>query len=72
MKMKVAAYNVVDQNYLREPNPQLHSYLAAGNYVVFPDCASMESYKSDSLLNLRRSFEIVSMNRSGFAGESFN
>jgi hypothetical protein len=54
-----AEYKVVDQNYLREPNPELHRYLSAGNYAVFPDIAAMESFKGDALINLRRSLEII-------------
>jgi hypothetical protein len=53
-------YKVIDQNYLREPNETLHSYLKAANFVVLTDYAGMESHKGDALLNLRRSMEIVS------------
>src|SRR5271157_1740313 len=51
---------VVDQSFLREPNPRLHEYLKAGNDVVFTDYAAMESHKGKALINLTRSMEIVS------------
>jgi hypothetical protein len=51
---------VIDQNYLREPNPELHQYFTAGNFVALTDYAGMESHKGNALLNLKRSMEIVS------------
>lgn len=51
---------VIDQNYLREPNESLHIYLNKGNQVVLTDFACMESYKGNSLINLKRSQEIIS------------
>jgi hypothetical protein len=50
---------IVDQNYLREPNPILHNYLSSGNEVVLSDYACMEVYKGNSILNTRRSLEII-------------
>lgn len=58
--MRPPSYQVIDQNYLREPNPELHQYFAAGNFVVLTDHAGMESHKGNALLNLKRSMEIVS------------
>ncbi len=51
---------IIDQNYLREPNESLHIYLNKGNQVVLTDFACMESYKGNSLINLKRSQEIIS------------
>jgi hypothetical protein len=58
--MKRIQSKVVDQNYLREPNAELHRFLSSGNLAVLSDYATMEVYKGNSLLNIRRSLEIVS------------
>lgn len=58
--MKSKLRKVVDQNYLREPNDELHRFLSAGNMALLSDYATMEVYKGDSLLNIRRSLEILS------------
>jgi hypothetical protein len=50
---------VIDANFLRDP--ALESYLTdPQNFVVLTDFAAMESYKGDSLLNLQKTYEIVS------------
>lgn len=51
---------VVDANFLRDP--LLRDYLrsSAENIVVFTDYSCMESYKGDSIHNLRRSLDIIS------------
>ena len=51
---------MIDQNYMREPNAKLHNYLKKGNRVVLTDFARRESFKGNSLVNLRRSLEIIS------------
>jgi hypothetical protein len=58
--VKALAHKVVDQNYLREPNADLHTYLSAGNYIVMTDYGMMEVYKGHSVLNIKRSLEIIS------------
>ena len=58
--MSALTYKVVDQNFLREPNPALHNFLSAGNFAVFPDDAAMEMYKGNAITNLQRSLEIIS------------
>ncbi len=59
--MKTPFYKVIDQNYLREPNPTLHDYLESGNYVVLTDFSGVETHKGNALINLKRSLEIVSL-----------
>ena len=51
---------LIDQNYLREPNEKLHHYLSKGNFVIFSDFTRMECAKGKSIINLKRSLEIVS------------
>lgn len=51
---------IIDVNYLREPNNDLHDYLIHHNFVVLTDYAQMEALKGNSLYNLRRSIEIIS------------
>jgi hypothetical protein len=56
----MAITKVIDQNYLREPNDKLHAFLSKGNYVVLTDYTCMEAYKGTSVVNLKRSCDIIS------------